>query len=117
MIIVYASLVVNVLVAGFWGVILFRNMRFVPADKAFGTDSPARRILGCLYLAIALLSLVPFLVTSLLAPICLILFSIQILYKTLSFVSLPRIKNPVIAANLLIATLHAVSVYVLLARV
>ena len=117
MIIVYISLVVNILVAGFWGVILSRNTPFVPADKVFGVDSPARRILGCLYVGIALFSLVPFINASLLVPICLVLFSIQILYKVLSFVSLPRITNPVIASNLFIAVLHGTSVYFLLAQI
>ncbi len=43
------SLVVNVLVAGFFGVTLaFGLSRVVPnADAVFGPDSPSRRILAC----------------------------------------------------------------------
>jgi hypothetical protein len=86
------------------------------ADKVFGGDSPARRILGCLYLGITLFSVVPFINGAFLLPICLVLFSMQIFYKLYSFASLPNIKNPVIASNIAIALLHSVSLYVLLNR-
>jgi hypothetical protein len=116
MIFIYISLLINICVAGFWGVVLSRNIRFMRADEAFGTDSPARRILGCLYLTIALASIVPLFKPSLLISICSVLFSLQIFYKLCSFVSLPHIKNPVIASNLLIAALHGVSLYILLTK-
>jgi len=58
MLIIVASLFVNVLVAGFFGVATGFNLNSIlpKLDVVFGPDTPARRILSCLYLAIAAIS-------------------------------------------------------------
>ncbi len=58
--IIAASLVVNVLVAGFFGLATGLSLNSIPPklDVVFGPDTPSRRILACLYLAIAAVSAV-----------------------------------------------------------
>ncbi len=109
MIIVYTSLVVNILVAGFWGVVLAfmpkANFRVWP----YGSDSPSSRILSSLYLTIALLSVYALLDSERMIPLCIFLFIFQILYKCLSVMTVRDIKNPVVLANLAIVVLHSFS--------
>ena len=86
----------------------------VPAERAYGPDSPARRILACLYGAILLASVV-LLIGSWLGRDVLAqaqtLLAVQVIYKlaTLPAVGLP---NPVVIANLGIAALHAATLWV-----
>jgi hypothetical protein len=62
--IIVASLVVNVLVAGFFGLAtgFSLNSLLPKLDVVFGPDTLSRRILACLYLAIAAASAVALLV-------------------------------------------------------
>ncbi len=112
MTIIYLSLVVNILVAGFWGSILFRNS-YPAQSRPFGADAPARRILACLYTAIAALSIVAVAYAPFLIPIVTILFPLQILYKLLTVFAVQNIKNPIVISNVLIAILHSISLYAL----
>jgi len=79
--IIVASLVVNVLVAGFFGLATGFNLySMLPKlDDVFGPDTPSRRILACLYLAIAAVSTVALIVVPLRMSIVVVLLPLQIL--------------------------------------
>jgi len=111
--VIIASLVVNVVVAGFFGVVLaFGLTRILPhADAVFGPDSPSRRILSCLYLAIAIVSVVAIVLPQYRLPIVLVLFPLQIIYKLLTLVIVRDFRNPVPWSNLAISVLHGVSLW------
>jgi hypothetical protein len=114
MLIIVASLVVNVLVAGFFGLAMGFNLNSIlpKLDVVFGPDTPSRRILSCLYLAIAAIRAIALMFTPLRMNIVVVLLPLQILYKllTLFFVANPR--NPVPGWNLVISVLHAASLWV-----
>ncbi|NDC62857.1 MAG: hypothetical protein EBZ59_02475 [Planctomycetia bacterium] len=84
--IIVASLLVNLLVAGFFGLVIGFSLRSMlpKLDVVFGPDTPSRRILACLYLAIAAASAVALLVVPLRMGIVVVLLPLQILYKTLT---------------------------------
>jgi hypothetical protein len=107
MTIVYVSLVVNILVAGFWGIILaFRpsaNFRIRP----FGSDNPGNRILASFYLAITFFSIVAFFKADQDIRLCIFLFAFQIVYKALSTITVRDFKKPVVLSNLAIVILHS----------
>ena len=111
MTIIVASLVVNVLVAGFFGLATgFSLNSILPnLDVVFGPDTPSRRILACLYLAIAAGSAVALLVVPLRMGIVVVLLPLQILYKMLTVFFVADWKNPVPWWNLVICALHAAS--------
>jgi len=112
--IIVASLVVNVLVAGFFGLATGFNLNSLlpKLDVVFGPDTPSRRILACLYLAIAAVSAVALLVVPLRMGIVVVLFPLQILYKTLTVFFVADLKNPVPWWNLVISALHAASLWI-----
>jgi putative transposase len=78
--------VINVLVAGFFGLATGFNLNSIlpKLDVVFGPDTPSRRILACLYLAIAAVSAVALVVAPLRMGILVVLLPLQILYKTLT---------------------------------
>ena len=105
--IVAISHVVNVLVAGIIGLaILGGSPRMT---SVYGEDSPARRILACLYLAIAAASVYALLDPERLIAVAVVLFPIQIVYKLLTLVAVRDRRNPVPWWNLAISVLHTVS--------
>jgi hypothetical protein len=108
---VYASLVINVLVAGFWGIILGFSPRARFRDWPYGPDTPGTRILSSLYLAITFFSLYALIVPKQMFPVCIFLFGFQIIYKLLSVITVRDFKNPVVLSNLLIALMHSVSLF------
>ncbi len=112
------SHVVNVLVAGVMGTLLAARSPLL--DPVYGADSPARRILACLYLAIALASAFALVFRGpndeRLVAIALVLFPLQILYKTLTPFVVGSLTNPVVLWNLGISALHAASLWSLRAR-
>jgi hypothetical protein len=75
-----------VLVAGFFGLATGFNLNSIlpKLDVVFGPDTPSRRILACLYLAIAAVSAVALVVAPLRMGILVVLLPLQILYKTLT---------------------------------
>ncbi|MEI7927731.1 MAG: hypothetical protein WCH40_04215 [Verrucomicrobiales bacterium] len=113
MTLILLSLVVNVLVAGYMGFAIgFRLNRMLPGlDEVFGPDSTSRQILACLYLAIAVCSVVALADSSLRLRIIVVLFPLQIFYKVLSAFLVTDRRNPVPKANLAISVLHGVSLY------
>ena len=114
--IILASLVVNVLVAGFFGLATGFSLNSIlpKLDVVFGPDTPSRRILACLYLAIAVASAVALLVVPLRMGIVVVLLPLQILYKTLTIFFVADWKNPVPWWNLVISALHATSLWIAL---
>ena len=82
---------------------------------ALGPDTPARRILACIYLAIMLASAA--LLVGLWSgaeaavPMAQALLAIQVIYKLATAVAV-GLKNPVVLANLAIAALHATTLAV-----
>lgn len=106
------SLMVNiaVLIPVIW--VLLAND--VPAQRVYGPDSPARRILTCLYGAILVTSAL--LLTGSWAGRDVLawaqaLLAVQVIYK---LATLPAIglRHPVVIANLGIAALHAATLWV-----
>ena len=117
MLFVGLSHLINVIVVTIIPYLIFRNM---PAMTAvFGPDSPARRILACLYAkiavssAFALIAQFGFARPDLSCQIALVLFPMQILYKVATLFAVgPR--NPVVISNVAIAALHSASLAALL---
>lgn len=107
--IVYASLVINVLVAGFWGIVLGFFPRAHFRKWPYGEDTPGSRILSSLYLAIAFLSLYALSDPLKFSSWCIALFGFQIIYKVLSAVTVRDYRNPVVLSNLVIVVIHSVS--------
>ena len=107
------SLIVNVLVAGSMGLAIgFRLQRILPRlDEIFGPDTTSRQILACLYLAIAVSSMVALADSSLRLRIIVVLFPLQIFYKILSAFFVTERRNPVPQANLAISILHGISLF------
>lgn len=87
-------------------------------DMPYGLDTPARRILGCVYGAILLASVAGLGllgwrgVGHSFVYFTLTLFGLQIVYKVLTAVAVGP-SNPVVLANLAISALHAVSMVLL----
>ena len=108
--IVYLSHIVNVLVAGMMGTLLFFNSTS-PIIEVFGAESPARQILSCLYLSIAVMSSVALASKKNIIRIAIVLFPMQIVYKLLTLVAVSDILNPVPWSNLAISILHAYTLY------
>lgn len=107
--IVYASLVINVVVAGFWGIVLGFFPRAHFRNRPYGMDTSGSRILSSLYLTIASVSLYALIVPDRLDSVCIFLFGFQIIYKSLSAITVRDFRNPVVISNLLIVIIHAVS--------
>ena len=113
---VMLSHLVNVMVAGTVALLIRRGG--AAADRAFGPGTDARRILACLYGAIAAASGVAIaaqpLDPDLPVRIALVLFPLQILYKLATWPAVGW-RSPVVRANLAISALHALSLAVILA--
>lgn len=116
---VYVSHAVNVVVLCAVCAALLRNDPTMEA--AFGPASPARGILTCVYLAILLTSLYALVRAGFGAPhvalnIALVLFPLQILYKTATAFVVGT-DNPVVITNLAISALHAVTLALIWLRI
>jgi len=109
MLLIALSHLVNVVVVTIIPYLIFRNS---PAMTAvYGPDSPARRILACLYVTIAaasgaaLLAQFGFDRADVSIAIALVLFPMQILYKVATAFAVGT-ASPVVVSNLAIAALH-----------
>lgn len=113
MIIITISYIVNILVAGLMGILLFFDLgdRVI---RVYGENTAARQILSCLYLSIAIFSIFGLFSQAYFIKIALILFPMQIVYKLLTLVAVKDRKNPVPYANLAISILHSFSVWYIL---
>ena len=74
-----------------------------------GEDAPGSRILSSLYLAITAFSLYALTDPHRLYSVCLFLFPFQIVYKSLSALTVRDMRNPVVLSNLLIVVIHSIS--------
>ncbi|QUJ75845.1 hypothetical protein KDD17_12985 [Sulfitobacter albidus] len=88
--------------------------------EAFGPDTPARRILMCVYLAILLTSVVALILAGMghygmALTIGLVLFPMQILYKTATAFAV-GIDNPVVITNLVVVVVHSITLATLAMR-
>lgn len=77
--------------------------------SAYGTDTPAQRILLSIYLAILISSAI--LIFKFDPKFVMALLSVQIIYKLLSPLMVGTFTNPVIISNIFIALFHMVSVW------
>lgn len=114
MTIIIISYVVNILVAGLMGMLLFFNFNRKLGErmvKVFGENTSGRQILASLYLSIAIFSIFGLFNETYFIKIAIFLFPFQILYKTLTLILVKDKKNPVPYANLVISILHIFSVY------
>lgn len=109
--IVYVSLVINVVVAGFWGIVLgfFPRTRF--RYWPYGVDTSGARILSSLYLTIAFFSLYALTVPSRMFAECIFLFRFQIVYKLLTVITVRDFRNPVVLSNLAVVLIHSISLW------
>ncbi len=109
--IVYISLVINVVVAGFWGIVLgfFPRTRF--RYWPYGTDTSGARILSALYLTIAFFSLYALIVPRQMFSVCIFLFEFQIVYKLLTVITVRDFRNPVVLSNLAVVLIHSSSLW------
>ena len=88
-------------------------------EAAFGPDTDARRILTCLYAAIAMMSAV--LIALHVAqhvwavPMTVALFAVQITYK-LATVAVVGLSSPVVLTNLAVVAVHLTALAVLVLR-
>ncbi len=110
MTLVYISLLINSVVAGFWGIVLSFKL-FPKLAAVYGIDGPGLRILGSMYLSIALISLTALLWPTYALLIITILFPFQIIYKLLTLPFVGTLRHPVVRANLVIAIILAITWY------
>ena len=110
-ILIITSLAVNILVAGWLPLVLLDG---VSMDAVYGPDSPARRILACLYGTIAAVSLLALgigLATGFsgnIVPVIAGLLAFQVIYKVAT-AFVVGVDHPVVHANLMISALHVVT--------
>lgn len=111
MFLIALSLVANILIT--FAVTLGIARNHPAMEEAYGADTPARRILACVYLAIGLTSLYALGQLALGHPdvarsVAFTLFPLQIVYKLITAVAL-RVTHPVVIANLCVVALLTVT--------
>lgn len=108
MVLIIIAHIINILVAGNFGILIFfrQNRRI---DPVYGEETAGRQILGCIYLAIAIMSVWALVDVSLTIEIAKVLFPMQIVYKLLTLIAVRNKKNPVPWANLGISIFHAIA--------
>ena len=120
MAIILLSHLINVVVAGLLPALMLSRAPTPAMDAVYGADAPARRILACVYGAIAAMSAYAFIAWAWLdqssAPLVigLVLFPLQIVYKLATLAAVGP-AHPVAQANAAIAGVHALSVWQILA--
>ena len=82
-------------------------------NAVFGEDTTARQILTSIYLTIIIISSFCLIITSMSVTIGLILFPVQIIYKTLSLFLIKDRKVSVYKFNLFVACFHTITMIVL----
>jgi len=102
------GLIINILVAGGFGVSLVNKTLHT---KIYGMDNTSRQILSSLYLAIAIISILALINENYLKNIVLVLFPFQIIYKILSVFLIVDKKSPVLWSNLIIGTYLSLVLY------
>lgn len=108
------SFVINVLITFTVGAGILRNHPGM--GEVYGADTPARRILACVYLSIGLVSLYALMMAlagqgDIARAVGLTLFPLQIIYKLMTAVAV-RITHPVVIANLCVVALLGLTLLV-----
>ncbi|MFC3417844.1 hypothetical protein [Algoriphagus hitonicola] len=107
---IIASLILNILVLIPVCIALIGDFKKI--QKVAGSFTPARGILLSMYLTILIASiLLLFFQQPILA---FALFSMQIVYKIISPITVRTIKNPIVISNLFIALFHLITVIIML---
>lgn len=111
----YLSLVLNIVVLAplLWAL----SLNSLGMSEVYGPDSPARRILGSVYLTILMMSLALLAALAFsnhdVRPYAVTLLALQVLYKiTTAFVL--GVAHPVVIANLAISAVHVATLVVIL---
>jgi len=116
-VLVVFSFIVNILVAGYFGLRLFLGSspkaQNANLTQVFGDNTPARQILACVYLSIAIMSIWALIDQARMIDIALVLFPMQIVYKLLTLIAVKDHSNPVPPSNLAISVLHLISLIVI----
>jgi len=102
------GLIINILVAGGFGVSLV-NKRL--HTKIYGMDNTSRQILSSLYVAIAIISIVALINENYLKNIVLVLFPFQIIYKFLTVFLILDKRSPILWSNLIIGIYLSLVLY------
>ncbi len=115
MITITIAYIINILVAGTLGFLLFFNIgnRMI---KVYGEDTSARQILACLYLSIAIFSIIALVHQGYFFKIAIILFPMQIVYKLLTLISVKDKRNPVPYANLAISAYFIIPLWYIISN-
>ncbi len=106
---VTASLLINILVLVPVCTALIADVEKVKITA--GVFTPARGILLAMYITIIIASLLLLFFSH--PEFTFALFFMQIVYKYLTPFTVKTIKNPIVISNLLIATFHLVTVYIM----
>jgi hypothetical protein len=108
MIFIQIGLLINILVAGFFGITLLNKKLHT---NIYGVDNTSRQILSSLYLSIASISIFALFNEKYLINIALVLFPFQIVYKILTVFLITDKRNPVLWSNLIIAIYLGITLY------
>lgn len=87
-------------------------LRAAWCDEAYGPPTPARGILLSVYLAILAASAALLVLPR--GDAVVALLAVQIVYKLTTPFTVGTLRNPVVASNLAIATVHGITVFLLL---
>ena len=102
------GLIINILVAGGFGVSLVNKRLHA---KIYGIDNTSRQILSSLYLTIAIISIVALINENYLKNIVLVLFPFQIIYKFLTVFLILDKRSPILWSNLIIGIYLSLVLY------
>ena len=102
---IYISLAVNIVVLV--PIVLLMAIKSPLVDKAWGPFTEARAILWSIYFAILVTSIA--LVFMPVASFTAALLAVQVIYKVTTPFTVGSFRNPVVISNLVIATLHVVT--------
>jgi hypothetical protein len=102
---IYISLAINIVILV--PIVVLMAIKSPLVDTAWGPLTEARAILWSIYIAILIASI--FLVFMPIASFVAALLAVQVIYKLTTPFTVGSIRNPVVISNLVIATVHAVT--------
>lgn len=110
------SLIANVAITFAVSLAIWRDSAGI--GEVFGSDTPARRILACLYLTIGLASCYALIQlasgqSDIAWSVAKTLFPLQIIYKLMTAIAV-GLRHPVVITNLGIVVLHTITLLTLL---
>jgi hypothetical protein len=102
---IYISLAINIVILV--PIVVLMAIKSPLVDTAWGPLTEARAILWSIYIAILIASI--FLVFMPIASFVAALLAVQVIYKLTTPFTVGSFRNPVVISNLVIATVHAVT--------